>query len=257
MSVADGPRVGCSGVPSRAGGERSLCQDRGMVTLSPAMLEGTAEHTVAQCWQGRAEHPWLKSRMGTSNCYVLVSPTNGPLCRALNQQGMQLSTSSPTAVVFLSHVPPGGYFKSSALLSHQHLIFIPPATFHSWCRRNQHLQSGALSYILQWSSPFPPSLSAKWVRASQLTLHHGVRKPCGCVSQTATAQFPPCSQHKPGQSPPSCSPLSLPGGPLLQGRYCASMALAVPHAQRPVTTLCLSFCLKTTAELWEIWFSWV
>lgn len=77
----------------------------------------------------------------------------------------------------------------------------------------------------------------------------------GC--QTVTAQFLPCSQHKPGQPPPSCSPLSLPGGPLLQGRYCTSMALAAPHAQRPVTTLCLSLCLKATAELWEIWFSWV
>lgn len=30
-----------------------------------------------------------------------------------------------------------------------------------------------------------------------------------------------------------------------------------PHAQRPVTTLCLSFYLKPAAKLWETWIFWV
>lgn len=49
-----------------------------------------------------------------------------------------------------------------------------------------------------------------------------------CASQTAAVQFLPCSQREPGQPPPPCSLPRLPGGPLLQGRYRASVASAAP-----------------------------
>lgn len=48
-----------------------------------------------------------------------------------------------------------------------------------------------------------------------------------CASQTAV-QFLPCSQREPGQPPPPCSLPRSPGGPLLQGRYCAGVASAPP-----------------------------
>lgn len=67
MSMADGARVEGSSVPSRAGGERSLCQDRGMVMLSPAMLAGQSRAPMAEEQDGDKQllGPCLTNTWGT------------------------------------------------------------------------------------------------------------------------------------------------------------------------------------------------
>jgi len=78
-----------SGVPpQQAGGGRSSRQDRGTVTPSRSNA-------------GRAEHPWLKSRMRTGHCKVPL----WALCRAFRWQGKQLPTLSATCGWFyLPHI---------------------------------------------------------------------------------------------------------------------------------------------------------
>lgn len=214
-------------------GRRFRCSQQGWrrEKLVPGQRNGYA--VSQQRWQSRApmaeqqdEDKRLLGPCLTNTRGTMQSPSSA---------GGQFPSSSPPAVVFLSHIPPGGYLKSSALLSHQHPTSIPPAPSHSQCRRSQHSRSRALS-CTQPISTF--SLSR---------MDTGFPAPRGSQALrvgVSDSSAPSCSQHKPGQPPPSCSPLSLPGGPLLQGRYGTSMALAAPSAQRPVTTLCLSLCLK-------------
>lgn len=54
-------------------------------------------------------------------------------------------------------------------------------------KRNQQPQSRAPICVLHQFSPFPPSVTAKWVQASQPALRRRIHKPCGYVQVSSSS----------------------------------------------------------------------